>query len=283
LAQFEPDIVHAHSTFAGVTARLIGPLLGARVVYCPHGWAMDREQRGVASRFVAAIEKRLSSLSDAIVAISLHERQTGLNIGIKPDKLVMIANGLRPSPPPFPPESWEDPRLKVLFVGRLDRQKGVDILLEAVRPLQKEVTLRIVGDVIVGGQPDACATLSNVSCCGWLKPAAVASQMSACDVVVVPSRWEGFGYVALEAMRLGKPVLASRVGGLKDIVVQGETGYLFEPGNSRALSSLLVRKGSLSAMGQRGRAVFLERFTAERMAQSYFDLYRRICARRTKS
>lgn len=101
--------------------------------------------------------------------------------------------------------------------------------------------------------------------------------MDACDLVVIPSRWEDFGYVALEAMRAEKPVLASNVGGLKDIVVDGQTGYLFAPEEAQTLAKLLkkARQMDLSAMGRRGRAVFMEKFTASRMATAYLDLYRR--------
>ncbi len=264
---FRPSIIHAHSTFAGAAARLLAMVLARKitVIYCPHGWVFDTAQSSAARRAMQAIERFLSRWCVAVVCISRAERVAGEIAGIAPRKLVVIENGLQIAPSTLTPALWHDQRLKVLFVGRLDRQKGVDILLEAMQTLEKRVATRIVGDsVLDAGLPQRNS--ESVEYMGWLDRAAVASQMLACDVVVVPSRWEGFGLVAIEAMRVGKPVVACAVGGLPEIVVDGVTGKLVPPDDSAALRDILGQLDTVTCerMGAAGRKRFTELYSIDR-------------------
>jgi glycosyltransferase involved in cell wall biosynthesis len=101
--------------------------------------------------------------------------------------------------------------------------------------------------------------------------------MSDADIVVVPSLWEGFGLVTLEAMAARKPVVASRVSALPEIVVHGETGLLVPPGDpqaqAEALLQLLADRGLAEAMGARGRKRLEVEFTVEKMAQRHAEVY----------
>lgn len=107
--------------------------------------------------------------------------------------------------------------------------------------------------------------------------AQVAPLIAALDILVVPSVSEGFGIVALEAMALRTPVVASRTGGLPDVVVDGVTGLLAEPGDVAALASavleLLDDPGRRTLMGEAGNHRALERFTLDGMTSAYLDLY----------
>jgi glycosyltransferase involved in cell wall biosynthesis len=97
-----------------------------------------------------------------------------------------------------------------------------------------------------------------------------------CDALVMPSRWEGFGLVALEAMRLGKPVIASRRGALTEIIEHGATGLLFDLDRPGELIDVLrhLDKVALAAMGVNARQEFLRSFTSERMNAELVTLYR---------
>ncbi len=279
---FRPDIVHAHSTFAGFLARLIAPFLRVPVVYCPHGWAMERNQPAYVRRLISFAEWSLSFLSARIVAVSENERQRGLAIGIAPEKIVTVHNGLRPQPPVFTPVTWEDKRLKVLYVGRLDRQKGIDVLLRAIKGLEDRLSVRIVGDVVVGSERVSFEDYAHVDPLGWASVEEVNAQLAACDVVAMPSRWEGLPIVALEAMRLGKPVIASRAGGIPEVVFDGETGLLFDVEDDQAMRRLLlsVDAESCRKMGALGEARFKERFLAAQTYRKIMDLYEEILASR---
>ena len=280
--KFRPTIIHAHSTFAGAAVRLLAIVLSRNmtVIYCPHGWVFDTAQSAGARRAMQATERFLSRWCAAIVCISQAEKRAGEHSGITPRKLVVIPNGLQIEPPTQRPAVWQDGRLKVLFVGRLDRQKGVDVLIQAVQPLEKRLSTRVVGEAVLAGGL-LLRDSEGIEFLGWLDRTAVASQMTACDVVVVPSRWEGFGLVAIEAMRVGKTVVASAVGGLPEIIVDGRTGRLVPPEDSAALRDVLgqLDREACARMGAAGRKRFLELYSSDRTHALLKGLYHAVAAR----
>lgn len=272
---FQPTIIHAHSSVAGVVVRLLYGWRrgGVPIVYCPHGWAFDRVGNATKRRIVALCERWLARWCDRVVAISGHERRRARAVGISEKSLALVLNGIADAEAP-PPSAWPTDRVKVLFVGRLDRQKGFDTLLDAVQPLQTRISVRVIGRAIAGPATER-RVLENVAYLGWRSLAEIGAEIAAADVVVVPSRWEGFGLVALEAMRGGRAVIASAVGGLPEIVVDGFTGRLVAPDTPFELM-LALSSGSRemwAGMGRAGRARFLRRFTARRMADELSRLY----------
>ncbi|MGL4313397.1 MAG: glycosyltransferase, partial [Sphingomonas sp.] len=278
LAAARPDIVHAHSLGAGVVTRLLRGWgqRRPRVLHCPHGWAFDMESSPLQRATAIALERLLALRADRIAVISHHEHMRARDIGIAEDKIVEIANGIALEAPIVTPAQWDDPRLKLLFVGRLDRQKGVDVLMQAVRPLIDRVSVRVAGAPVVTRQADSLAVPANVEMLGWIDRPGVMAQMYACDALVVPSRWEGFGLVALEAMRIGKPVIASAVGGLRDILGDGIHGITVPPGDPVALCATLalLDRARLADMATRGQRRFVTAFTAERMVAEMDAAYR---------
>jgi glycosyltransferase involved in cell wall biosynthesis len=176
------------------------------------------------------------------------------------------------------------------FVGRLTRQKGVDVLLRAfarVEARHPEARLALAGD-----GPDRSALeelarslgLKRVMFLGWRGD--VADIMADSSLLAVPSRWEGFGLVTLEAMALGKPVVAARVSALPEIVVPGETGLLVSSGSEAeladALLSLISDPSRAGRMGRAGKARAREEFPVERMARRTADLYRGLTSEKTR-
>lgn len=275
-----PNVVHLHSTFAGAVLRpmLLKLRRKTKIIYCPHGWAFDRQMSGYAEYGAKLVERKLAPLCDAIVCISHHEVRAARNCGIPAEKLRLIRNGvpLTPPPPEVDPVSigWPSGKRRILFVGRFDRQKGVDVLLRAVAELHDRVFACIIGDSIV--EHSSMRTHSeNVRFCGWLSPPQIEAFYQTADVVVVPSRWEGFGLVAAEAMRAGVPVIASDVGGLREIVDDGVTGVLIPTDDVQALVRVLrdLSDDQLRAMGRAGKERFLREFTMERTHRELCDLY----------
>ncbi len=284
---FRPDVVHAHSTFAGLAVRLVGALNRnfPPVVYCPHGWSFDMETLGPLRPVAKLGERLLAPLCQKIVAISQHEYDRGIEAGISPDRMVVIENGLSSNRPVAVPVEWSDPRLKVLFVGRLDRQKGVDVLLKAVQSLGSQVAVKVIGAHVTTKeeQNKPISVPDNVELLGWKSPEEIAGYMNACDVVVMPSRWEGFGLVAVEAMRARKPVIASAVGGLRSIVRHGQTGFLVPAGDSDALAQTIVARDRAGwrEMGLAGYMRFLSRYQSDRMNGDIVDLYDQMTGKQT--
>ena len=115
----------------------------------------------------------------------------------------------------------------------------------------------------------------NVRILGWQSRAAVFDLYRQADLLLVPSRWEGFGLVAAEAMQAGCAVFASRVGGLQDIVVDGQTGRLFQPDDVAGIVALIraTSDAELAAYGKAGHDRYLARYTTERMSGKITALY----------
>ena len=146
------------------------------------------------------------------------------------------------------------PHPAVVFVGRLHQQKGVDTLVKAVPLLPPAAHLTLVGDGPERGRLHRLATgigvAERVHVTGFLPHAAVPGMLAAADVVVLPSRYEELGTALVEAMAAGRPVVASAVGGITELVRDGVDGLLVEPGDPTALAaavSRLLRDRALAA------------------------------------
>lgn len=277
LKNYLPNIIHIHSTFAGLTCRPMLRLLHRRsnIIYCPHGWAFMRHTR--IDRAAVLIERALSHACEAIVCVSNHERSVALQNRIPSNKLVVIENGISDKRMYLRNDLnqlWEDGVIRLLFVGRLDRQKGFDILLSALNRICRRVHLHVFGDSVLKDVAKSDIP-SNVQLHGWADFDTIEPYLASCDAVVMPSRWEAFGYTALEAMRAGKAVIGSRTGGLAEVVDDGLTGVLVPPEDVEALAETIRRVllPQLVEMGRRGRQRFLEKYTAERMEAELAALY----------
>lgn len=274
----QPDIVHLHSSFAGLVLR---PALAARtrkprVIYCPHGWAFSRESSRLSHLVAKSVENLLARTSDRIICISGDEHTEAVRAGIPSERLSLVHNGIsrsRPSPQTIA-ASWPSAKKKVLFIGRLDRQKGYDLLLEAARSLEDLLDVRIVGAAVVG-KFDASKVPANVTLLGWQDRQQIEAQLEAADIVVIPSRWEGFGLVALEAMRAAKPILAFRIGALPEIVEDGVTGVLCQPVTASQLADGFKRllEQDLGVLGQRGYDRFRQLYDIEKTHRNLRQVY----------
>lgn len=278
--KIKPDVIHVHSTFAGAVVRL---MLGWRrkrpkIVYCPHGWVFDVRSSGLKRRMMKAAEKMLSGLCDAIVAISDYEAEEARRIGIKGNRVFVVKNGLKFTPPKAVPSAWSDERRKALFIGRLDEQKGFDVLVKAVEGCEDEVALRVIGESVLGEEAIPTTSLRSAEFLGWQTEGQIEGHLAVADFVVMPSRWEGFGLVAIEAMRASKAVIASRVGGLQEVVVDGETGILVPADDPAALRGAILSTGhdEFERLGAAGRRRFEQSFTIEKTHTLLMQLYRQI-------
>lgn len=275
---FKPDVVHLHSSFAGLVLRpaLAARPLAPRVVYCPHGWAFSRETGRLSHEVAKTAEKLLARTTDRIICISGDEFNEAVRAGIPAQRLSLVHNGIsrkRPRPPTTA-TSWPSGKLKVLFIGRLDRQKGYDLLIEAAASLAEILDVRIVGASVVN-KFEGLALPPNVSLLGWLDRQEIETHLEASDLVVIPSRWEAFGLVALEAMRAAKPILAFRSGALPEIVVDGVTGVLCEPTTAPQLVEGFQRMLGLNlkVLGQRGYDRFKQFYDIQKTHRQLQQVY----------
>lgn len=285
-AEFEPEIIHLHSTFAGTIFRAVIPFLRRRpkVVYCPHGWAFAREQSAKASYVYARLESLMMRWTDVCINISENEARLAVAHGVPLDKCVTVQNGIAVDVgrrgPLIRPDPDERAGIRLLFVGRHDPQKGVDILLRAMQLVQRPgLHLDVAGASVVSKSTvDHLVTRPNVTLLGHVTRGQVQGLMESCDAIVVPSRWEGFGLVVLEAMRVGKPAIVSPNGALPDLVEDGVTGFIARDMAPAGLATLLdsLDQATLARMGEAAERRFRALYTSDRMNAGIDDIYRRL-------
>lgn len=275
-----PAVLHLHSSIAGGIVRAMA-LLGqvpqeTKIVYCSHGWAFDQIGPSYKKSIYRWIEWLLSYWSDAIICISDHELRIAEKFGIK--RCRCIPNGITPAAAALQDQGTAPRHLahtrRILFVGRLDRQKGIDALLESYARVRPNFKLIVVGGAV---RNDLSLVQSeDIEFRGWLEKDELDAAYRSCDAIIVPSRWEGFGLVAVEAMARSKPVFASAVGGLIDIVEDTRSGRLFPLAR---LDEMLREIDQISdedmvRMGRAGREIFENKYTADRMNSAIVDLYK---------
>ncbi|HJR63348.1 MAG TPA: glycosyltransferase family 4 protein [Gemmatimonadaceae bacterium] len=188
---------------------------------------------------------------------------------------------LQPSPLPF-----DAPR--ILAIGRLVPEKGFDLAIGAFARVLRQVPaarLIIAGDGVerpaLVRQASELGVAGAVDFLGWVDPAEVPRVINTCTMVLQPSRWqEAFGLVALQGSQMARPVIAARVGGVGEVVVEGETGLLVDKddtaGLADAILALLANPEQAAAMGAAGRSRAAEEFPIERHVSQFDSLYRRL-------
>lgn len=283
LARASTEILHLHSAFAGLACRSLLSTrrsCAPRVVYCPHGWAFKRSSRSAV--IAGRIERALSTYCDAIVCVSYSERDSALGVGIPESKLTVIQNGL---PDKIFIEGagellWRQGVLRLVFAGRLDRQKGFDVLLAALTQTRREIEIHVFGESVLGEYTESSLPAS-VHMHGWQEFKTIEPFIASCDAVVMPSRWEGLSISALEAMRAGKPLISTRVGGILELVRDGVTGMLIPPGDEHSLAAVLesISVEQLASMGVCARQLFVNQFLIDGCEQALAELYNRLLTR----
>ncbi|WP_298933742.1 glycosyltransferase family 4 protein [uncultured Ramlibacter sp.] len=284
IRMLRPEIVHLHSTFAGLIGRLAVLTLPRdrrpAIIYCPHAFAFL--QHGSRSKLTAyrLAERMLSPMAAKIICVSEFERQEGVQAGIDADRLCVIYNGVRNEAgsgeqlDPYLPGVTKN----LLFVGRFDQQKGFDVLLRAMGELYgAPVRLTAIGAAVVGStQPP---NLPNVTYTGWIASRKLAPYFMFADALIIPSRWEGFAMVPLEAMQYGLCVIASDACSLPEQVISGVNGELFPSGDWRALAGTIQNgdPGAWRKLGAQGRHMYQEKFTPEVMSAQTAAVYEQLC------
>lgn len=225
-------------------------------------------------RNVAAVARTRSRVPrlDGVIVASEYMKTRLASGGVEPGKIDVLPYFVRvPEPPPV--RSAEKP-FRILYLGRVNEMKGVDVLIAAMARLPRHCELHIAGEgpalerVRIQAR-DAGLGESQLTFSGFLPdPESVNALYASAAVVAVPSLWpEPFGIVGLEALARGKALVASRVGGIPEWMVDGDYGHLVTPGDpvelAERLISLLDQPGRRHACGDRGREMVARRFTWE--------------------
>ncbi len=289
----EPDIVHTHTSKAGFLGRLAARLAGVRrILHTPHGHIFHGYYGPGATRAFIVLERLAARWTERIVTLTDAEAAQNLALGIgRPEQFVTIPSGvdlaqaqaMAAGAPQMRRALDLPPEARLIgTVSRLVPIKGLHYLVAAMPAILRRCPgahLVIAGDGEERGWLEAqSAGLGlgpRVRFLGWRDdPEAV---IAALDVFVLPSLNEGLGKMLVTAMALGVPAVASRVGGVPDVIEDGRQGLLVPPADPAALAAavvaLLEDRPRAAAMGDAGRAR-APLFSAEVMLKRYADLYR---------
>ena len=256
-AAADADLVHAHWLPSGLAAMATGKPFVVQL------WGTDV---GLARR-APSLARSILRRAEAAVCPSTALAGEATRLGAKHVEIV-------PSGVDLPPEVGEEATPpEVLYAGRLSREKGVLELVEAAA----EMNLVVAGDGPLRNRVPMAR--------GWVAPAELPQLYARAAVVACPSHREGFGVACLEAMAHGRPVVAGGVGGLLDLVVNGETGIFVEPGNVHALRAALERllddPELRRRMGEAGRRRAADHFSWDSVTRKMLDVYARYAGKKS--
>jgi glycosyltransferase involved in cell wall biosynthesis len=281
-----PDILHANSSKAGVLGRLAARLAGVPIrIFTVHGWAFSAYS-GLKGRLYFWGDRLVAPLTTVTICVSEGERAAGIAAGTcDPERTVVIPNAVDVGAAPQARHERREPR--IVAVGRLKAPKDFLTLVRAAGALPEGSGETL----IVGEGPDRPGLEREIRSLGVQERVRLVGErhdvpelLADADIFVLSSASEGLPVSVLEAMAAALPVVASRVGSVPELVVDGETGILVPPGDesalAAALSSLVADPAERRRLGEAGRARAEKRFDLEPFRRAHVELYSRELARR---
>jgi glycosyltransferase involved in cell wall biosynthesis len=279
MRRWRPQVVHVHDLrsliYAGLATRLVG-LRRPRLVYTRHWWQRDLSPR------VAAAHRHFAGLVDRLVCVSELVREASEQEGLAPRRLQTIANGIDMVRFAYQGPCAGGP---AVTVARLSPEKDLANLVRAVAivaPRVPEQRFEVAGDGMYLNELKALAAelgvAERITFLGEVRD--VPAVLARAGLFVLPSRAEGMPLTLLEAMARGLPVVATRVGGVPEVVAEGETGWLVPPADPEALAAAIERLATdpelARQFGAAGRRRAEECFDVRRMVAEYERMYRRL-------
>jgi glycosyltransferase involved in cell wall biosynthesis len=301
IRQERPHIVHTHTAKAGLLGRLAGRLAGVPVVvHTYHGHVLHGYFSPVKTWLMRSMERTLARMTDQIITVSERVKRELVSYSVAPPtKIAVIPLGFDLKPflccqdqcGQFRHElGVSDGARLVSIVGRIFPIKNHRLFLDAaalVAALEPSARFVIVGDGVLRREMEDHARelriADRVIFTGWRRdlPRIYADM----DLLVVSSNNEGTAVSAIEAMAAGRPVIATRVGGLPDLIAEEETGLLVPPGDRDGLATAVLRllkdPETACRMGQSARAMVQEHFSVQRLIVDMENLYHQLLAQKS--
>jgi len=297
-----PDILHTHTAKAGTVGRVAALLAGRRappiVVHTFHGHVLRGYFGPVRSGLFRLLERWLAARTTALIAVSPQVRDDLVALGVAPpERFVVIRLGIELDERVAAEENGRaesrrylgiaSDRFAVGWIGRMTAVKRTDDVLVAFRRLRDDGVDAVL--CMVGDGPDRPELERRAHELGVIRDTLflgyqedVAPFYAAFDALVLPSSNEGTPVSAIEALAAGRPVVATRVGGVPDVVQEGQDGFLVDPGATDDLADRLARLARDPAlrerMGGAGRERVLPRYAVARLIDDVDRLYRSLLA-----
>lgn len=294
-----PDIVHTHTSKAGVVGRMAARLAGiANVVHTVHGFPFHQGMPKVKYIFYKQIEKKLARFTDIMLSQSQEDIINAQRLGIKPRRgnLMHIGNGVNLdefNPALYPSDRRQQIReglaIKgtepvITMIGRVNREKGYHNLVEALHRISDMPWRALFIGPDEGFLADLKQQISHYRLQNRIhllgQRSDINDLLAITDVYVLPSYREGLPRSLIEAQSMGLPCVATDIRGCREVIIEGSTGYLIKPGDSGALSEmlrkLLMDPELRSQMGNVGRQHMQLHFSETEVARKVMAVYEQI-------
>lgn len=285
----KPDVIVFHSSTLAWPAIATARRAGARSVFVVQALIRDRIDQGanpygrVTTALYQASNAHALRHSDRVACVSEHMAAVARSEGAAPQRIWVVPNPIEldrfaAGADAAATDARGGRDIDVLFVGRLSREKGVDILLDAMRSVPGHPRLVIAGDGPLKADLEQQAARAGIRAefMGWIEPDALPALVARAHVQAVPSRSEPQGVVVIEALAAGTPVIGARVGGIPEMVTDGQTGWLVAPNDPAALRAAigeaLSDRERVAAMRDPARRA-AEQFSVERLPETLEAAY----------
>lgn len=279
-----PDVVHVHSSKAGILGRLVCKVLNVPVIFTVHGWAFTE---GVAHKkriLYIFVEKFMSFFSGHIITVSDYDRELALkNKVVSSSTMITIHNGVKDR---SSSKNYSNNKRRLIMVARFDYPKDQEFLLRSLALLKDDDwSLEFVGDGPLLDSAKQVAENLGLSDCVTFSGTCddVPERLAAADIFLLISNWEALPLSVIEAMASSLPVIASNVGGIKELVEDQNSGLLVAKGDhtatAMAIRQLLHSPELREKMGKAGRKRYENGFTYQVMLQKTCALYSRVISR----
>lgn len=278
---FQPDIVHCHSSAAAFLTRLA--IRGKfKTVYTAHGWGFNLGMNPLVRFLVLLSEKITAKYTDKYICVSQFVKDLGLKYHLaKEDKFVVIYNGIEVRGMGNVERGVNSDKVNIVFVGRLAEPKRPEMVIDVISNFEESTKNKLQFTIIGDGQKRkyleqlAKDKKVDVFFTGNLEHKMVIEELGKGDIFVFISAWEGFPYTILEAMSVGLPVIASKVGGIAEVVdssvgclVQNESGQI-----ANALLELIDNVDLRKEMGENAKSLVEDKFSLEKMLKATEKIY----------
>ncbi len=301
LRQIQPDLVHTHSSKAGILGRVAAGRLGIPAVHTIHGASFHFGQGRLTQALFRAAEKFAARYCDRFISVCDAMTDRYVAAGIAPrERFVTVYSGMDVEPFLRPSRSPEQVRRELGFgpehvvigkVARLFHLKGHEFVLRAAPTVVRavpNVRFLFVGDGILRPQLERQLAEAGLSeyfvFVGLAPPERVPELIHAMDVVVHTSLWEGLARVLPQALIAAKPVVSYDVDGAREVVLPGQTGFLLPPQSVDELAQALIRLATDGALrrrlGEEGRRRFTEQFRHQNMTAQIRHVYQQVLQQR---
>lgn len=289
LKAVKPDLIHCHSTKAGIIGRIAGAYLGIPTVYTPHAFSYLSTNNRLKKAFYKSIEKMFVVFPSSILACSKSEYdRASKDLNFKKNKIYLWENSVEEETCLKSPNATKSINMTYLCsVGRASYQKNFEMLVRTISFVKKmvsEIHLIIVGignksqyNEALEAQISRLGLSKNITIIPWLDRRETLNIINESNIYLSSSLYEGLPYAVLEAISLSKPCIVTNVDGNKDLIFHNYNGFLIEKNDDEAMAkgiiALLQDKESLKRMSNNSKKIFIEKYNIINNIKKLEEIY----------